>query len=204
MRLAVLVLSLLCIGAAQPTVSKTGPHRMEITVERYEKNAWRAIDPSLVLDRNDRVRFRFRANFSGYLYVTNMSTSNTTSLLFPTRDTGDDNRIVGGRDYVVPATQGAFRVDGPAGYDVVSWTVSPVRFGESQPATPARPPADMKPRCDDNIFRARGACVDTAAGPQSSQSDEDLVFLRERQSSVVASRVPLKGPVVYEFYLAHR
>lgn len=183
--------------------------RMEITLERRDGNAWKAVDPGLVLATKERVRFRFKSNFKGYLYVINHSTSGTSTLLFPRQDTGSMNQIEAGKEYVVPATQGAFRVEGPEGYDVISWMVSPVVLAapslpeRTEPATPV----EMKPRCDDTIFKARGDCVDTAAGPKSqadSNSSRELVFMRQKNSSVIASPIPLKGPVVYEFRLAHR
>jgi hypothetical protein len=181
---------------------------MEITLERYEDHTWKVIDPGLVLDKNDRVRFRFKANFSGYLYVTNQSTSARSTLLFPRQDTGSNHRIVANREYLIPATsQGAFRVDGPEGYDVVSWLVSPVELDRPETPAPPAPPARLVPRCDDAIFRSRGACVDSSAGPQTPKSEvpsDDLLVIREKQSSVIASAVPLKGPIVYEFHLAHR
>src|SRR6266446_1640941 len=90
--------------------------RMEITLERRDGNAWKSVDPGLVLAASERVRFRFKSNFKGYLYVINHSTSGTNTLLFPRQDTGSMNRIEAGKEYVVPATQGAFRVAGPAGY----------------------------------------------------------------------------------------
>jgi hypothetical protein len=68
------------------------------------------------------------------------------------------------------------------------------------------------------LFRARGACIDTSAGPKSVTSREllpdnlaqvpdsgsDLMFLRKQNTAVVSSPVPLKGPVIYEFHLAHK
>jgi hypothetical protein len=178
---------------------------MEVVLERLEQGAWKVIEPSLVLEKNDRVRFRFRANFAGFLYVTNRSTSHTTTLLFPRQDTGPDNRILPNREYLVPATRGAFRVEGPEGYDIVAWTVSPVELGRPEPPSPpAELPPNMIPRCDDTVFRARGKCVDTAAGPQAKNEDSDLTFIRGRESSVISSPGPLKAPIVYEFRLAHR
>jgi hypothetical protein len=218
MRLA--ILSFLGVANLLPQTSvRTGnPHRIEVVLERLEAGAWKAVDPGLVLERNDRVRFRFKSNFPGYLYVTNHSTSDNTTLLFPREDTGSDNRVTANREYLVPATKGAFRVDGPPGYDLVSWVVSPVELG--RPAAPAltppqsetqperRPsPGSLTPRCDDTIFRARGACIDTAAGPQAkpkSDSQNDLTFIRNKQSSIISSTAPVRGPIVYEFRLAHR
>jgi hypothetical protein len=195
--------------AEEPSrVSQQGAHRMEITLERLDRGAWKVIDPSLVLDKEDRIRFKFKANFSGYLYVTNQSTSATSSLLFPRVDTGSNNRVVANREYIVPATKGAFRVDGPAGYDVVAWMISPVELGKPEaPPVASMPPANMTPRCDDTLFRARGACLDRSAGPQAANKEkegEDVVFIRERDSSVISTTSRLKAPLVYEFHLAHR
>src|ERR687890_457186 len=96
-----LLLSLAAASFAEQTrVSQQGAHRMEITLERMEAGAWKVIDPSLVLEKEDRIRFKFKANFSGYLYVTNQSTSATSSLLFPRSDTGSNNRIVANRKYM--------------------------------------------------------------------------------------------------------
>jgi len=202
---AALAIGAACSLDAQSRVSRQGARRMEVTLERLEQGVWKVIDPGLILDNNDHVRFRFKANFSGYLYVTNQSTSDRTTLLFPREDTGSDNRIVANREYLVPATRGSFRVDGPEGYDIVSWLVSPVEFGrpESPPPVPP-PPGKLRPRCDDTIFRARGTCVDNSAGAQAEKKSEGIVVIREKQSSVIAATTPLKGPIVYEFHLAHR
>ena len=194
--------------AEQSKISQQGAHRMEITLERFESGTWKIIDPNLVLDKNDKIRFKFKANFAGFLYVTNQSTSLTSSLLFPRIDTGSNNRIAANREYVVPTTKGAFRVDGPAGYDVVAWMISPVALGRPEaPPVASMPPANMTPRCDDTLFRARGACLDSSAGPQAAkktEKSEELVFIREKESSVISSTAPLKAPLVYEFHLAHR
>lgn len=195
--------------AEQSRVSQQGAHRMEVTLERLESGAWKMIDPALVLDKDDKIRFKFKANFSGFLYVTNQSTSSTSSLLFPRVDTGSNNRIIANREYVVPASKGAFRVDGPPGYDVVAWMISPVALGRPEaPPVPSMPPPNMTPRCDDTLFRARGACLDSSAGPQAGKKEEgkpdDLVIIREKDSSVISSNARLKAPIVYEFHLAHR
>jgi len=97
----------------------TGPQRMELTLDRREGTAWRTVDPGLVFAKDDRVRFRFRANFDGFLYVMNQSTSGHYEMLFPREDTGKQNRIEAGVEYVVPATQGSFRISGPPGPNVL-------------------------------------------------------------------------------------
>lgn len=203
------------------------PHQMEILLERMDGSDWTTVDPRLVFAQNDRVRFRFKANFSGYLYVMDRSTSGKYEQLFPREETGQDNNIVAGKDYVIPATQTLFRIGGPPGQEVIYWLVSPVELGEgggrkykplpSPPPPDQRVPDNMVPRCDDSIFRARGQCVDSTAGPQRVAPGEklprnlagkaqsrDLSFMRNQDKSVVASPAPLTGPVIYEFRLAHK
>ncbi len=204
-----------------------GPHRMEITLQQQESGRWTTVNPGRVLASNDRVRFRFRTNFDGFLYVMNRSTSGKYEQLFPRDETGKDNRIVSGRDYTVPATQTLFRIAGPPGYEIVYWLVSPVALNDAgtpsylplpPPPPPGRAPANLVPRCDDEIFRARGECVDSAAGPQGVRPDalpqnlartgaatpRDLLFMRKEDTAVIASPAPLTGPVIYEFRLAHK
>jgi len=208
--------------------SPQGPYRMEIVLERRDAGAWKTVDPGLVLEQNDRVRFRFHTNFNGYLYVMNQSTSGTYAMLFPSEETGRENRIQAGKDYLVPATQTLFRIAGPPGHEIVYWMVTPAELHTEEPKyvplpppPPAekRVPANMTPRCDDAMFRARGECIDTSAGPKNvtsrellpdnlaqvpSENSGSLMFMRKQHTAVVSSPVPLKGPVIYEFRLAHK
>jgi Domain of unknown function (DUF4384) len=219
-------LGLLAIGAfAQTRTMTEGAHRMEITLERLDGEDWRSVDPALVLAKGDRVRFRFRTNFDGYLYVMNQSTSGLYEQLFPREETGQDNHIAGNKEYQVPATSTAFRIDGPPGYETVYWLVTPARLTGAPPrlgappqSSPAKAPT-LIPRCDDAVLRARGDCIDHSAGaklvprgadlPQNlaSQADaaqRDLLFMQQNDTAVIASSAPLTGPVIYQFRLAHK
>jgi hypothetical protein len=201
---------------------------MEIVLQRLDHGAWVTVDPGLVLAQDDRIRFRFHTNFEGYLYVMNHGTSGKYDQLFPGEETGQENHIGAGQDYLVPATQSAFRIAGPAGHEIVYWLVSPVKLAGSSapkytplppPPPPDKAPDDLTPRCDDEIFHARGECVDSSAGLQAIANGEtlpknladagagtprDLLFQRRQNTAVVSSVVPLTGPVVYEFRLAHK
>jgi hypothetical protein len=208
------------------------PQRIRVTVERQDPAGWKAVNPALVFEPGDRLRFRFSSSLAGYLYVMNQGTSGTYELLFPRSDTGSDNRVEAAKDYVVPAAQGYFKVSGPAGQDIVYWLVSPVDMGKQYrplppPPAPGAVPPSLRPRCDDTIFKARGECIDTTAGvkpvkpgeklPENmngvvSASPRELIFIQEKgqengsakESVVVSSPAPLSGPVVYELRLAHR
>jgi Domain of unknown function (DUF4384) len=219
---------------AQAPAGQAQSQRMEIVLEKREGANWRAVDPRLVLEQGDRVRFRIRTNFDGYLYVMNQSTSGRYTLLFPTEDSGQKNQIQSGRDYLIPATQGSFRIAGPPGQEIVYWLVTPVELQSDKgqapqdyvplppPPKPGKIPPTLTPRCDDTIFRARGDCVDTSAGPRPVPENEalpenlagrvrsgsgiaprELLFMRQQNSSVVASPAAT-GPAIFEFRLAHK
>jgi len=221
------LVALVLMAAVTPVFGQTqslsrGPYRIQIALERYSKGDWQPVDSRLILDQNDTIRFRIRTNFSGYLYVTNLSTSGRYDLLFPSTEAGADNRIQSGKDYVIPATAGgSFRIAGPPGQEVVYWLISPGaidnRNGPLQ--QPPRKPPTLIPRCDDTVLRARGDCVDTTAGPKQVQDpnllppelarvpnaqSRELVFMQQDKASVVSSPVPLNGPAIYEFRLSHK
>jgi hypothetical protein len=214
------------LAAGQTKTLHQGPRRMELTLERQDAGAWRAVDPGLVFAQGDRVRFRFRTNFDGYLYVMNQSTSGKYEILFPREDTGAENRVQAEKEYVVPAVQGWFRVSGPPGQDILYWMVTPLALGAPPkyhplppPPKPGAVPPNLIPRCDDTIFKARGECVDGSAGAKGvtpaeklpdnlsavpGASSRQLMFIRDKDVSVVASPEPLTAPVIYEFRLAHQ
>ncbi len=224
-----LLLTVVPVARTQSQPMTIGPYRMEVMLERMEGNNWHAVDPALVLNQGDRVRFRFSTNFNGYLYVSNLSSSGKYEQLFPSRDTGQDNHISGGRQYRVPATEADFRVEGPPGYETVYWMVSPTPFADSSRTEamppdlktnkPPKPPESMTPRCDDTIWKARGDCIDHSAGPKmvprdmplpqdlakaSAQDQRELLFMKQEDKSVISSPAPLTGPVIYQFRLAHK
>jgi hypothetical protein len=199
-----LAFTLTAVSHAQSRATTQGAHRMEVTLERLDGSMWRAVDPGLVLAEGDRVRFKYRTNVDGYLYVIDIGTSGKSSTLFPNADTGQDNHVTASKDYQIPASDTAvFRIAGPAGYDVVTFIVNPHKGGVTS-AGPPRPKPNLIPRCDDTLLRARGACIDSSAGPKPNEGSRDLVFMREGQQTVVSSPTPLTAPVVYHFLLAHK
>jgi hypothetical protein len=218
MRVLLIGLSVAITALAQ------APQRIKVTVERQDQAGWRAVNPATVFSAGDRLRFRVSTSFSGYLFVMDQGTSGSYDLLFPRAEAGTDNRIEASKDYTVPATQGSFRVGGPQGHDVVYWVLSPADLRPQYRPLPPPPaagstPASMQPRCDDEIFKARGDCIDASAGlkpvapgqrlPDNLQefagaNSRDLVFTEERGQAVVSSPTPLSGPIIYELRLAHR
>ena len=198
-------------------------------------------DPGHVFENGDRVRFRLTTNFAGYLYVMNHGTSGDYSLLFPREETGRDNEIEADREYVGQSLSGPVEARGAGHRGRVSnyrtgrargrvlGCQYPVEWTQGGGVTPYRPlpplpepspaPPRLEPRCDETILRARGDCVDSSAGPQRIEGNNDLpqnlkqmphadarqlLFLKKDESSVVSAPPSAVGPVVFEFRLAHR
>jgi hypothetical protein len=217
------------LAAAAAAQEQKATRRMEIRVELRDSGSWKTVDPATVFDSGAQLRFRLKTNFPGYLYVMNQGTGGDYTQLFPRQDTGEQNRIEPQREYIVPATSGAFRVTGPPGQDIVYWMVTPYDVSRASgqsgyvPLPPPPPPGErlksLVPRCDDSVFRARGECVDVSAGPRKVQDpatlpknmqgveglrSRELVFIREKEAAVVSTPGGVGGPVVYEFRIAHR
>lgn len=207
---------------------------MEIVLEKKTGDVVQAMDAGHIFKTGDVLRIRLRPAVGGYLYVTDVGSSNKSSLLFPSQETGADNRIDRAREYVVPATpNGWFEVSGPSGYDTLYFVMSPVALGNSVgPGNLHTPgegipqgtaPSSMLPRCNDQIFKARGECIDDMAGPRkvdpgatlppavrdllqgapAGGAARDLEFTKKSSSSVVNAVNPMTGPLVYRFLLAH-
>jgi len=205
-----------------------GASRLEIVLEKKANESWQTVDPGTVFLQNDLLRFRVTTNFSGYLYVLNHGTSGDYTLLFPSAETGQENRVEADRTTNVPATEGSFRITGPPGHEVVYWLVSPVELSPEKiqseyiplppPPKERKTPPKLIPRCDDKIFKARGDCVDMSAGPQVAADEglpdnliaipalsaRELSFEREQKASVVSAAGASGKPVIFEFRIAHR
>ncbi|QNI32847.1 DUF4384 domain-containing protein [Alloacidobacterium dinghuense] len=201
--------------------------RMEIRVERQTKDKnVEVTSPQHVFRSGDLVRFRFKPSFDGYLYVMDQSTSGKYIVLYPGKDAQDTNRVERDIEYLIPPAQGEwFRVDDPPGYETVYFVISPVRLTKTTPAPlppeppPPGAPAELLPRCDDSVFRARGECIDVMAGPHAVSKDDplpaqlpaipgtsarDITVINKPTTTVVAPSSGENGPLIYEFRLAHK
>ena len=199
-----------------------------IHLEQKKGDKAEAMFPGHVFQAGDVVRFRVTARgMEGYLYVIDQGTSGAYTTLFPAQGSHADTFLHVDQDVFVPSVEdGWFEVDGPAGFDVLYFVVSPKPIevppasGESgAPAQGAPLPESMKPRCNDAIFRARGECVDSTAGPAPLARDvplppqitaaaknaaRDLVLEENDEDHSVTATAPLDKPAIYVFRLAHQ
>ena len=219
------------LGTASPAVpasqDSAAVSLISIVLEKKTGDAVQTVDPTHVFAEGDTVRFRLTPSVDGYLYVMDLNTTGKYESLFPRPETGNDNRIEHGKKYLMPATEnGWFEVTGPPGYEKLYFLLSPAALSTGQiqnrtnSALPqGTAPSSMHPRCNDEIFKARGDCMDPTAGPKAVAPGEalprdltemangasrDLKFTNDSSGSTVSSGAPLSGPVVYEFLLAHK
>jgi Domain of unknown function (DUF4384) len=218
----VMLLALLVRSADGQTAQ---PLRMEILLEKEDHGKAVVMEPGHVFESGDRLRFRFTPNFGGTLFVMDRGTSGAYTMLFPKEETSTDDRMEAAKTYLLPpADKGWFRITGPAGHDVVYFVVTSGKAGATEttmpmPHAPVLPAGEkshvtMMPRCNDELFRARGDCIDLSAGPTPAGDSlpsnltgikaRDLFFIRKDKASVVSSTESLDSPVAYEFHVAHK
>ena len=204
---------------------------LSIRLEQRKGDAVQAVPQNTVFRNGEILRFRLTSQINGYLYVLDKGTSGNAAVLFPASGPAGSNRIEVGRNYLVPAEgEGWFEVSGPTGFDVLYFLVSatPIDLPRQGSANPggepvepkaAPPPPNLLPRCDDEIFKARGECVDASAGvaplapgapvprelvPLARTASRDIVLTDEDGDTGVQSAPAAKLPIMYTFRLAHR
>ena len=193
---------------------------VEITLERKRDAKVETMAAGHVFAQGDIIRLKVTSHYDGYLYVMDQGTSGKFTTVFPAMLTGSDNRVRMGKQYLVPAGEdGFFEVNGPAGFDVLYFLLSPGALAApvlSNFAAPG-PVSSLKPRCNDEIFRARGDCTDDSAGPAAVPRDQDLpaplapiagsasrdITFTNKANGSVGVQGESSAPMLYTFRLAH-
>jgi len=225
------ILALLLVAAGCLHGQNAGSSLLSIRLEKKKGDVVQAVPQNTVFRNGEILRFRLTSQINGYLYVLDKGTTGNTAVLFPASGPAGSNRIEMGRGYLVPAEgDGWFEVSGPTGFDVLYFLVSaapiglppgPAASSGNEPAPPKEepPPPNLLPRCDDEIFKARGECVDASAGvaplapnasiprelvPMAHTASRDIVLTDDNGDTAVQSAPTAKLPIMYTFRLAHR
>jgi len=214
-----------CLFAAMPSGATDTPPSVEITLEQYQQSGeWKPMDPRTVFRANDQIRFRFQSTVGGYLYVLNRSSNGETEWIFPNVKTGRANEIEPGKSYLVPATQGAFVIEGTPGFDITYWLISPTPLSDWENSLEQTAPPKMEdtllPRCREEGLKARGGCLDDRAGAGPVKNTATLPAalgktdgLQARAlrfhgkgstSTTITAKGPAGSPLLYEFRVAHQ
>jgi len=208
--------------AAPPARVEAPKAALEISLERKTTaGKVEAMAADHVFEPGEVIRFRVKSEYDGYLYVMDQGSSGRFSTVFPSADAGGNNRVGRGQSYLIPATEeGWFQVEGPAGFDVLYFLLSPGPIVPPSTAsfTAPGPASSLRPRCNDAIFRARGECTDATAGPAAVPKDaplpapiapiagaasRDITVIKQKDSVTVGADGGKTAPVIYTFRLAH-
>lgn len=205
---------------------------ISIRLEQRRGNETKVVLQNTVFHTGDVLRFRITSKTTGYLTVIDVGTTGETSTLFPGTTDRQNDDLRPGEVRSVPAEgDGWFEVSGPAGYDVLYFlvTAAPLMLppgrpsdgnGPSSSPAPAEKPVPklLTPRCDDEIFRSRGDCIDKTAGvtplgadapvpsqlkPYSQMASRDIIVSEDEDGSSVRPPPSAKFPLIYSFRLAH-
>ena len=215
-------------AGAAPAPAVPAPMQVDITLERRKDGKVEPMAASHVFQAGDVIRLRLKSHFDGFLYVLDQGTTGKFSSIFPGAEAGSSNRVRPDGQYLVPAVEdGWFEVEGPAGFDILYFLLSPTALASPAALNFAAPGpvSSLRPRCNDDIFKARGECTDDSAGPATlppgtalpaplaplaQGASRDLVFVDEAPGTVaVAPKQPTPSgkamaPVLYTFRLAHQ
>lgn len=224
------ILVLLVAGTTtDPARATDSEGLISIHLEQQEGALTRTVPQNTVFRTGDILRFRITSHIAGFLYVVDRGTTGTTATLFPASGDTADNTIARDQSYLVPADgDGWFRVSGPSGFDILYFLVSatpielsPAASGGRTQETPeaAPPPPGLLPRCDDQIFKARGECLDPSAGvapltsgaavprelvPLTKTASRDIILTDDGDGTAVQPASTASLPLIYTFRLAHR
>lgn len=207
--------------AKEPS-SAVGNPLLDIVLEKQTSSGIQQMRQEHVFEPGDIIRFRLASRYNGYMYVMDQGTSGKFSTIFPSPDAGNDNRLTSGSSYLVPSSgDGWFQIEGPAGFEVLYFLLSPTPIAplvSQQKFVAPGPISSLKPRCNDAIFKARGECMDSSAGPSvlpsnatvpaplqplAGSASRDIIFTRKGEETTVASSSGSTAPVIYTFRLAH-
>jgi hypothetical protein len=227
-RIAALV-ALLSMGPAQYIQSQSTNSTGLISIRLEQKNGddSKTVPQNTVFRNGNILRFRLTSRIAGYLYVVDKGTTGQTTTLFPVLNgPGTQNRIEPDQTMVVPAVgDGWFEVSGPSGFDTIYLLVSsspilipPAAVPEKQESPQNPLPPNLLPRCNDEIFKARGECIDPSAGaaplppgapvprelvPFAKSAARDIILTDDGDGVTVKPAPSAKLPLIYTFRLAH-
>lgn len=224
------LLALLLVGPTQYVRSQNANSAGLISIHLEQKNGdqTKTVPQNTVFHNGNILRFRLISRIAGYLYVVDKGTTGQTTTLFPvSTGPGSQNKIAPDQTMVVPAMgDGWFEVSGPSGFDTIYLLVSssPILIPPAAaiPETQETPqntlPPNLLPRCNDEIFKARGDCIDPSAGvtplpsdapvprelvPFAKSASRDIILTDDGDGVTVKPAPSAKLPLIYTFRLAH-
>ncbi len=208
--------------AAKAAAAPATRPALKITLERRTMDGKvDTVGSDHVFEQGDNVHFKVQSDFDGYLYVMDQGTSGKFATVFPSFQAGSDNRVHQGQAFTIPSIDESwFEINGPAGFDVLYFLLSPDAIA-TPPASAFVAPgpiSSLRPRCNDAVFKARGECTDISAGPAplpknaplpaplepiAGYASRDITVVKRSNGVTVGGSGSKTAPVIYTFRVAH-
>jgi Domain of unknown function (DUF4384) len=223
--LPVLVLLTVALTVSLESETANPVNLVSVRLEQKQGSVTKEVPQKKIFHAGDVIRFRVTSRIAGYLYVLNRGTSGETATLYPSPNgTEESTQIEKDQIRSVPADgDGWFEVAGPPGFDTVYFLLSAMPIYVPQAGVGRNPnvvsaPPGAQPRCDDDIFKARGECVDPTAGvapladgapvpreliPVVKSASRDIVITDDGEGVDIRPSPSAKLPLIYTFRLAH-
>ncbi|MBX7222650.1 MAG: DUF4384 domain-containing protein [Blastocatellia bacterium] len=181
----------LLAGGVQPVLPGQNPDRdnsrglfeekradgLRFELLKFDGIQFQPVDTKQIFSAGDRVKFRFRSNFAGYVYLVNITPTGKVQVLFP--KAGVEARVDPDQPYVFPSSANGFGFDEERGTEVIQVFV-------------ARQPIPLF----DRAVRISGGLVERNSQPQGSMTAEktvpaintEVAIMPELQANGVISR----------------
>ena len=161
-----------------------------VILEREGKQ--QTVAPSHPFKSGDKVKLVFTPNTNGYVYWMSKGSTGSYSLLYPTVQTGMDNKVKKNAEYVIPTT-GSFKFDSNSGNEELLCILSAKRL------------PDLDRAVAEELRNSSGKIAQLEEQSAAKRKSRDLVFEEEEKGDVSTKKqeASTAEPMVVHFKLSH-
>ncbi len=191
-------------SATTKTDDKKQTLALKSTIVLIRDGKTSTVVPSHEFVSGDRIKLVFTPNADGFVYWLTKGSSGNYSVLFPSKNTSEDNSVKRNQEYTIP-TKGTFKFDNKPGKEELLCILSTERLPDIDKIIDAATALQ-------NITNNMQANADKKLGAQDSKAGDekrttrDLVFEDEDEGDVNTKTQSVeKGkPMVTHFVLTHK
>ncbi len=174
------------------------------SIELVRKGTILKVDSRYPFENGDQIRFHVRPNVDGYMYILLTSNNGDQLTLFPDRVAQQDNKVIHGKEYVLPQ-DGVFVFDEKPGLETIQLLLS--RLPLDKNSTSSERSITIKPKGSADIvaqkcyLEASDNGASNASAVQSSGIASQASFLNDPSMTVVTTDT--SRPFLVDVMLKH-
>lgn len=180
--------------AESPKQDVSGRQSLAIktTVVLIRDGQQKTVAPSHQFKSGDKVKIVFTPSIEGYVYWMSKGSTGSYSLLYPTVQTGMDNKVKRNAEYVIPTT-GSFKFDSNSGNEELLCILSAKRL------------PDLDRAVAEELRNSSGKIAQLEGQSAAKRKSRDLVFEEEEKGDVSTKKqeASTAEPMVVHFKLSH-